>query len=1216
MDELLVSPAEQQDTAIQRRDSPVAGHRRVWQRLLMVPGERTVGRAAVSFILLACAFLLMPLMSFQSLGAALGWWGLFAAAALLIGSASDGRVRRQRADRARLHLAAIVESSDDAIFAKSLDAIIQTWNAGAERIYGYTADEVIGRPVTMLAPPDHSDEILEIMRRLTAGEVVRHYETVRMKKDGTRFEVSLTISPVKDGSGRIIGASTVARDVTDRKRVERQQRLLAAIVESSEDAIYRKSLRGMIQSWNEAAARIYGYGADEVVGQPVTMLVPPERMADEREILTRLARGERVERYETERRRKDGSRFDAQLTISPIHDDQGRVVAASSSTQDITERKRAERRQRFLADASAALVRSLDVAPTIDALAHLAVPALADCCTVHLVEDDGSLRHIVTVHRDPAKAALARTWAEQRPSDPDAPYVLPHVIRTGTSLLYVDAGQALSPAGAPQDAELSGLMSSLGIRSVIIAPLMARGRTLGAITLMTAESDRRYDQADVALAEDLGQRVALAVDNAQLHEAQTEARRHAERAARRIAQLQAFTAALSESVTPADVAAVTLRHAVDEFGAGAAALTAADGRDERPKTIGVVGHSAALTERWWREPHRITALRDAMETAEVVWFPSWAAFKERYPALEPPRDPVLYGARAAVPLMLHGQAVGVLYMNFAEVRQFDADELRFMLTLGRQCAQAIERARLYAHEHQVAATLQQALLPTALPQIPGIDVDAVYRAGMPESDVGGDWYDALVLPDGRVMLTIGDVVGRGLRAAVTMGQIRQAVRAAALEGRAPAAVLALASRLLRAAVADQEMTTAILGVLDPVDSTFTYAAAGHPPPLLVVDGRAETLPSGGLPLGFLGENTAPQWTVQLPPGALLVLYTDGLTEARRDPEAGHVALEAAAARVWHDPDPRAAHALVDRIGLGTAPDDVAVVTVRLAATALDRLDMTVKAEPDSLAPVRQALRRLARASRLDDNRAFALAVAVGEAVNNAIEHAYGLTSGTVTVRAWRDADLLRVEVTDAGRWRDPVPGSRGGRGFDVMRAFVESLEIAPTAGGTRVSFTIALQDLHSTEHAAVPSFGRALVERPRADGPPRDALPIGTDDFAVRLQDGVPVVTIAGDVDLTNRDRFAGALDRAAAHGAGPVVLTWSRPGYFDSHGIRALLQAARRLTTVRRVLFLAVPLDWPLRRLLANAGVGGDVRLFESTEVAVAAALAWPMPSESRHRA
>jgi PAS domain S-box-containing protein len=249
---------------------------------------------------------------------------------------------RRRAEEARLHLAAVVESSDDAIVSKTLNGIIQSWNKGAERIFGYTADEVVGKSVTILIPPDRLDEEPAILERLRRGERIDHYETIRRRKDGRLIDVALTISPIKNGVGQIVGASKIARDVTARKKAEEARQWLAAVVESSDDAILSKDLNGTLTSWNKAAERIFGYTADEVIGKSVTVLIPEDRLSEEPAILARLRRGERIEHYETVRRRKDGTLVDVSLTVSPIRGGDGRILGASKIARDITDRKRGE----------------------------------------------------------------------------------------------------------------------------------------------------------------------------------------------------------------------------------------------------------------------------------------------------------------------------------------------------------------------------------------------------------------------------------------------------------------------------------------------------------------------------------------------------------------------------------------------------------------------------------------------------------------------------------------------------------------------------------------------------------------------------------------------------------------------------------------------------------------------------------------------------------
>ena len=249
---------------------------------------------------------------------------------------------RRRAEELQLRLAAVVESSDDAIISKTLEGIITTWNPGAERMFGYTAEEAVGKHVTMLFPPDRLAEEQMILERIRRSEPVRHYESVRVRKDGTPLNVSLMVSPIKNGDGQVVGASKIARDITERKLAEQLSSRLAAVVDSSDDAIISKTLNGIITTWNTGAERTFGYTAAEAVGRSILMLIPPERAHEEDEIIARLKRGQRIDHYETRRVRKDGKLIDISLTISPIKDRSGNVVGASKIARDITDKKLAE----------------------------------------------------------------------------------------------------------------------------------------------------------------------------------------------------------------------------------------------------------------------------------------------------------------------------------------------------------------------------------------------------------------------------------------------------------------------------------------------------------------------------------------------------------------------------------------------------------------------------------------------------------------------------------------------------------------------------------------------------------------------------------------------------------------------------------------------------------------------------------------------------------
>jgi PAS domain S-box-containing protein len=238
--------------------------------------------------------------------------------------------------------AAIVESSDDAIISKDLNGVITSWNAAATRMFGYSAEEIIGQPILRLFPEELRHEEDLILGKLRAGEKIEHYETIRVSKDGRRLQVSLTTSPVKDSQGRVIGGSKIVRDISRQRAGEEARLRLAAIVESSDDAIVSKDLNGIVSSWNVAAVRLFGYRPEEIIGKSILTIIPPELHYQEAFILNKIRSGERLEHYETERVKKNGERVFVSLTISPVKDDNGRVIGVSKIARDVTQRRQIE----------------------------------------------------------------------------------------------------------------------------------------------------------------------------------------------------------------------------------------------------------------------------------------------------------------------------------------------------------------------------------------------------------------------------------------------------------------------------------------------------------------------------------------------------------------------------------------------------------------------------------------------------------------------------------------------------------------------------------------------------------------------------------------------------------------------------------------------------------------------------------------------------------
>ncbi|HEY0393933.1 MAG TPA: SpoIIE family protein phosphatase, partial [Candidatus Elarobacter sp.] len=285
----------------------------------------------------------------------------------------------------------------------------------------------------------------------------------------------------------------------------------------------------------------------------------------------------------------------------------------------------------------------------------------------------------------------------------------------------------------------------------------------------------------------------------------------------------------------------------------------------------------------------------------------------------------------ATPLLAGQGPLGVIVLSRGAGRPpFTAADVSMVEELGRRLGVGLANADTFTREHAIAETLQRSLLPDALPQIPGLDLAVRYLPATDGAAVGGDWYDAFPLADGRLVMTVGDVAGKGLQAAALMATVRQSIRVAALQGLTPSAILSAAEAALQLEYHDR-LVTAFVGIVDPGSWTIAYASAGHPPALVRrPDGTLLTLEGSGLPLGApsVGERRTRQ-LVGIPPGSLIVLYTDGLVEATRDVIEGERRLHAALAHdaVLHARSP--ATLIRDLVIPDGAGDDVAILTLAL-----------------------------------------------------------------------------------------------------------------------------------------------------------------------------------------------------------------------------------------------------------------------------------------------
>ena len=357
---------------------------------------------------------------------------------------------------------------------------------------------------------------------------------------------------------------------------------------------------------------------------------------------------------------------------------------------------------------------------------------------------------------------------------------------------------------------------------------------------------------------------------------------------------------------------------------------------------------------------------------------------------------------------------------------------------------------VYEREHRIAETLQRSLLPERLPPIEGVALAARYLPGARGAAIGGDWYDVLERPDGRVALVVGDVAGHGLRAAASMGQLRNAFRAYGMVEASPAEVVARINRLVMSGV-EQVMATVLYLVLDRESGEVAWSAAGHPPPLVIAPDGARFLEGGrSVPIGAADPAVFREATAILPPGSSLLLYTDGLVERRDTPLDERLAeLAEAAATAGDELGELCEHVIAKVLGPGDPRDDVAILAVRPLPVAETEISLTLPAEPGSLAQLRRRLARFLHATGATELEQYEITLTICEAAGNAIEHAYGPGDATYEVDVRFEGGELTAVVRDSGSWRDKR-GEHRGRGLAIIEDLMDDVAVERADGGTLV----------------------------------------------------------------------------------------------------------------------------------------------------------------------
>ncbi len=517
----------------------------------------------------------------------------------------------------------------------------------------------------------------------------------------------------------------IALDITQRKQAEKALQRYQLLSEYSRDIVLYLSQTGQILEANQAAVQTYGYSRSELLSLTIADLRSPETLALLSQQMAQASQSGIL--FETLHQRKDGSQFPVEVSSQSAMIDGESVVL--SIIRDITERKQAdlerenllgreqrarktaeaaEQRAQFLAEASKILTSSLDFECTLKSVAQAIVPTLADWCAVDILKQDGTLERLATTHIDPEKVRWGLELHHRYPPDLNAPYGLAHVLRTGQSEYYPTITDEQLVAAA-RDPEHLKILREIGFSSAMLVPLHTRGQTLGAISLIAAESGHSYSLEDLFLAEELAHRAAIALDHAHLYWKAQKARQAAESAADRTARLQTVTAALSESLTAEQVAEVIVGQSMATLEAAAALVVLVSDDRTELEIIKSLGYETDLVESWRRfSINTDVPLAQAIRTGEPVWVETLLERIARYPHLSEIYNRYNFKSWIAIPLVVEGQSVGGMLLSFNELKQLTSDDREFMLALSRQCAQAIFRAKLYEAERLARAEAEQA----------------------------------------------------------------------------------------------------------------------------------------------------------------------------------------------------------------------------------------------------------------------------------------------------------------------------------------------------------------------------------------------------------------------------------------------------------------------------------------------------------------------------
>ncbi|MDI5966062.1 SpoIIE family protein phosphatase [Streptomyces sp. SL54] len=964
----------------------------------------------------------------------------------------DGRPEQAVAGRAEGHLLVPLASAllDDR-------GRILHWSKDSSLLLGYTPEEAVGSYAShLLAPEGRRSDALELFEQISSGRGWNGAFPVR-HRDGHTVELDFRAYPVHAPDGRRF-VLAIASEVQALRQVEADFAALDGFFQQSPVglAVYDTELRFV--RINNALARMNGLEPEEQIGRRLSEVLPGINTAEIEDVMRGvLETGEPVMDARSHGRTPGDPEQDRAWSASyfRLEAASGEVLGVSSSIIDVTERYQAEeqaakaqQRLSLLAEAGAMVGTTLDLRDTARELVSALVPRVADVCGVHFLERLVSglepapvvAGEPVLVRRLAVASAQEGISIEDLPTEavyrvaPDSAYV--RAMASGRTIT-IDSCD-LPPSASDPDADRERAKLDHGAGVLRVAPLVARSTVLGVVIYARDASREDFDELDITLADELVARAAVALDNARLYlrehatlVSRQEALSEANAAREQLALINEAGTRIGSTLDLRQTAQELIEVVIPRF-ADFVTVDLLDSvlrgdepylpRDDQPIVLRAVavgeenGHGLTTAADTVGEVSRFDAAKvyaQALRTGRSVLVPE--VDEESLGRIVTSSDRVDPGLEAGihsylmVPVLARGSVLGgAEFIRTRNPESFTASDVALAEELVARAAISIDNARLYRRERETALTLQRSLLPQEVHHTLGLEIAYRYLPSSVASEVGGDWFDVVPLSCGRVALVVGDVMGHGMRAAATMGQLRTVARTLATLEMQPDQVLTRLDETA-SAIGDGQFATCVCAVYDPVDRSCVIACAGHLPPVVVDPGgvaRTIELPPG-VPLGVGGVDFE-SVEITIPEGSLLALYTDGLVERRgQDIDEGLRLL--CETLSGHDRTPEQnCEAVISTLVTEGAEDDIAIIMAEvrpvpegLIATLPLTDDITLASEARRFTRATLGTWGLAPLCEVTE-------LLVSELVTNALRHA----GPPRQLRLFRDRTLT-VEVADA-----------------------------------------------------------------------------------------------------------------------------------------------------------------------------------------------------------